>query len=108
MADVTTKLVVGFVGVTPQILSVTGHAMSGTMIGKGIPGRKRWSAWQWSTLALLVSVLGTGLPQATAQTLGLAPNPYIYDDCGQIHGICCPGPLVWGFDPYGGCDHCPV
>lgn len=81
--------------------------MSGTMIGKGIPGRKGWSAWPLSTLMVVVSLLGTGLPQATAQTLGLAPNPYVYDDCGQIRGICCPGPLVWGFDPYGGCDHCP-
>lgn len=41
-----------------------------------------------------------------AQTLGLRPNPYVIDDCGTILGICCPGPLVWGFDPYGGCEDC--
>ncbi|MFO0820981.1 MAG: hypothetical protein U1A77_23750 [Pirellulales bacterium] len=41
-----------------------------------------------------------------AQTLGLAPFPYLQDDCGKVQATCCPGPLVWGFDPWGGCDHC--
>lgn len=52
---------------------------------------------------LIVSVTAN---KAVAQTIGLKPRPTILDDCGNIRGICCPGPLVWGFDPYGGCESC--
>ncbi|MFM7072790.1 MAG: hypothetical protein ACKO38_13460, partial [Planctomycetota bacterium] len=56
----------------------------------------------------VLAVCGVALRTATvaAQTLGMTPPPTVIDDCGKVRGICCSGPLVWGFDPFGGCQQC--
>lgn len=56
----------------------------------------------------MFAVCGVALRTGTvsAQTLGMTPPPTVIDDCGKVRGICCSGPLVWGFDPFGGCQQC--
>ena len=71
---------------------------------------KRWSlglaGWStWVGAVALVAAWSSGRG-AEGQTLGLTPEPRVQSDCGNNTGICCPGPLSWSFDPYGGCDPC--
>lgn len=61
------------------------------------------AAWM---AACAVLSLAFWVPFASGQTLGLTPAPTVIDDCGKVQGICCSGPLVWGFDPFGGCQQC--
>ena len=67
-------------------------------------GRRRRQAV--ASIAGIVCGLALFAAELAAQTLGFAPAPTIIDDCGKVQGICCSGPLVWGFDPFGGCQHC--
>ncbi len=67
-------------------------------------GRRRRQAV--ASMAGMVCGLPRFAAELAAQTLGVAPAPTIIDDCGKVQGICCSGPLVWGFDPFGGCQHC--
>ncbi|MFO0901907.1 MAG: BBP7 family outer membrane beta-barrel protein [Pirellulales bacterium] len=64
------------------------------------------TAWWLALIAGGLLVHSALVRDAAAQTIGFKPHPTIIDDCGNVQGICCPGPLIWGFDPYGGCDHC--